>query len=256
LICAQSIKSADRVITNTSLNKDQDYHVHCNYNDHSASDLTIKKIIAQAEKIGLRVIALTEHVRRTSDWVPRYLAEIRAETAAASTNKLKVIPGFEAKILRDGSIDCCEGYSREHFIVASFHSTFGDKRIWIEALKSAIQNPDVDVIGHLAPEPTFDLNEEELSELASLIFSNHKIIELNAKYHRPPPRWLLKFKEKNVRFHLGSDAHSLQEIGNFSSISDLISIVHDKVRNNNNNHNGNGGDDDDVNSRYHSNRSL
>ena len=255
MICAQSIKSADRVITNTSLNKDQDYHVHCNYNDHSASDLTIKNIIAQAEKIGLRVIALTEHVRRTSDWVPRYLAEIRAETAAASTYKLKVIPGFEAKILRDGSIDCCEGYSRDHFIVASFHSTFGEKRVWIEALKSAIQNPDVDVIGHLAPEPTFDLNEEELSELASLMFSNHKIIELNAKYHRPPPRWLLKFKEKNVSFHLGSDAHSLQEIGNFSSISDLISIVHDKVRNNNNNHNGNG-DDDDVNSRYHSNRSL
>jgi putative hydrolase len=215
------------------LNKDQDYHVHCNYNDHSASDLTIKNIIAQAEKIGLRVIALTEHVRRTSDWVPRYLAEIRAETAAtASSNKLlKVIPGFEAKILRDGSIDCCEGYSRDHFIVASFHTIFADKRIWIEALKSAIQNPDVDVIGHLAPEPTFDLNEEELSELASLIFSNHKIIELNAKYHRPPPRWLLKFKEKNVRFHLGSDAHSLQEIGNFSRISDLIDIVQDYSRN-------------------------
>ena len=241
------------MITNTSLNKDQDYHVHCNYNDHSASDLTIKNIIAQAEKIGLRVIALTEHVRRTSDWVPRYLDEIRAETAAASTNKLKVIPGFEAKILRDGSIDCCEGYSRDHFIVASFHSTFGDKRIWIEALKSAIQNPDVDVIGHLAPEPTFDLNDEELSELASLIFSNHKIIELNAKYHRPPLRWLLKFKEKNVRFHLGSDAHSLQEIGNFSSISDLISIVQDKVRNNNNNHSGGDGVGDD---RYHSIRSL
>ncbi len=256
MICAQSIKSADRVITNTSLNKDQDYHVHCNYNDHSASDLTIKNIIAQAEKIGLRVIALTEHVRRTSDWVPRYLDEIRAETAAASSNKLKVIPGFEAKILRDGSIDCCEGYSREHFIVASFHSTFGDKRVWIEALKSAIQNPDVDVIGHLAPEPTFDLNEEELSELASLMFSNHKIIELNAKYHRPPPRWLLKFKEKNVRFHLGSDAHSLQEIGNFSSISDLISIVHDKVRNNNNNHDGNGNGGDDANGHNHSNRSL
>jgi putative hydrolase len=236
------------------LNKDQDYHVHCNYNDHSASDLTIKNIIAQAEKIGLRVIALTEHVRRTSDWVPRYLAEIRAETdAVASTYKLQLIPGFEAKILRDGSIDCCEGYSRDHFIVASFHTIFGDKSIWIEALKSAIQNPDVDVIGHLAPEPTFDLNEEELSELASLIFSNHKIIELNAKYHRPPPRWLLKFKEKNVRFHLGSDAHSLQEIGDFSRISDLVAIVHDNVRNNNNNHSGGDGVGD---GRYHSIRSL
>ena len=220
------------MITDTRLDKNQDYHVHCNYNDHSASDLTVKNIITRGEKIGLRVIALTEHVRRTSDWIPRYLAEIRAETAAAaSSNKLKVISGFEAKIRRDGSIDCCEEYSKDHFIVASFHTIFGDKRVWIEALKSAIQNPDVDVIGHLAPEPTFDLNDEELSELASLMLSNQKIIELNAKYHRPPPRWLLKFKEYEVRLHLGSDAHSLEEIGNFSKISDLIAIVQDDLRN-------------------------
>ncbi len=213
------------------MDKKQDYHVHCNYNDHSASDLTVKNIIARGEEMGLRVIALTEHVRRTSDWVPRYLAEIRAETTIASTNKLKLIAGFEAKILRDGSIDCREEYSRNHFIVASFHTIFGDKRIWIEALKSTIQNPDVDVIGHLAPEPAFDLNDHELSELASLIFSNHKIIELNAKYHRPPPRWLVKFKEHQVRFHLGSDAHSLEEIGNFSRISDLIAMVKDDSTN-------------------------
>jgi len=116
------------------LDKKQDYHVHCNFNDHSASDLTVKNIIALGEKIGLRVIALTEHVRRTSDWIPRYLAEIRAETASASRSKLKLITGFEAKILRDGSIDCSEEYSRDHFIVASFHTTFGDKKIWIEAL--------------------------------------------------------------------------------------------------------------------------
>ena len=209
------------------MNKDQDYHIHCNYNDHSASDLTIKNVIARAEKVGLRVIALTEHVRRTSDWVPRYLAEVRAETALASSNKLKVIPGFESKILRDGSIDCCEEYSREYFIVASFHTIFGSKEVWIEALKTAIQNPNVDVIGHLAPESTFDLTDQELSHLASLIFSNGKTVEINAKYRRPPSRWLLKFKEHNIKFHLGSDAHSLDEIGNFSKVSDLISIVDD-----------------------------
>ena len=225
------IKSAGIVITITYLDIDHDYHVHCNYNDHSASDLTIKNIIACAEKIGLKVIALTEHVRRTSDWVPRYLDEIRAETAAAGSNRLKVIPGFEAKILRDGSIDCIEEYSRDYFIIASFHSIFEDKRIWMDALKSAIRNPYVKVIGHLAPEPTFDLNEDELDELTSLVFSNRKIIELNAKYHRPPLRWLLKFKEQNVKFHLGSDAHSIQEIGNFSKISDLIAIVHGNARN-------------------------
>jgi len=215
------------------LDKDQDYHIHCNYNDHSASNLTIKNVIARAEKIGLKVIAVTEHVRKTSDWVPRYIDEMRAESAAAKSNKLKMIPGFEAKILGDGSIDCCEEYSKDYFIVASFHTIFGDKRLWIEALKSAIQNPNVDVIGHLAPEPTFDLDDQELSDLASLIFSNRKIIELNAKYHRPPPRWLLKFKEHQVRFHLGSDAHSLEEIGNFSRISDLIALVQDDPRNSN-----------------------
>ena len=213
------------------MDKNQDYHVHCNYNDHSASDLTVKNIIARGEKMGLKIIAITEHVRRTSDWIPRYLAELRAETAAAAnSNELKLIPGFEAKILRDGSIDCCEEYSKDYFIVASFHTIFGDKRIWIEALRSTIQNPHVNVIGHLAPEPTFDLNDEELSELASLLFSNHKIIELNAKYHRPPPRWLLKFIEHQVRFHLGSDAHSLEEIGNFSRVSDLIAMVEDDSR--------------------------
>src|SRR5215203_1743420 len=87
-----------------------DCHVHCSYNDHSASNLTIKNVIARAEKIGLKVIALTEHVRRTSDWVPRYIDELRAETTVARSNKLKVIHSFEAKILRDGSIDCCEEY--------------------------------------------------------------------------------------------------------------------------------------------------
>lgn len=209
------------------MDKDQDYHIHSNYNDHSASNLTIKNVITRAEKIGLKVIAVTEHVRRTSDWVPRYIDEMRAETAEAKSNKLKVIPGFEAKILKDGSIDCCEEYSKDYFIVASFHTIFGDKRLWIDALMTAIQNPDVDVIGHLAPEPTFDLDDQELSDLASLIVSNRKIIELNAKYHRPPPRWLLKFKEHAVRFHLGSDAHSLEEIGNFSRISDLIAMIQD-----------------------------
>ncbi len=212
---------------------DQDYHIHCNYNDHSVRDLTIKNVIACAEKKGLKIIAFTEHVRRTSDWVPRYLDELREEASLVSSSKLKVITGFESKILKDGSIDCCEEFARDYFIVASFHTIFGDKRLWIEALMTAIQNPDVDVIGHLAPELTFDLDDQELSDLASLIFSNRKIIELNAKYHRPPPRWLLKFKEHAVRFHLGSDAHSLEEIGNFSRISDLIAMIQDDPRNSN-----------------------
>ena len=58
------------------INLKEDYHIHTNYNDHSASDLTIENVIKQAELKQLELIALTEHVRKTSDWVYSYIDEI------------------------------------------------------------------------------------------------------------------------------------------------------------------------------------
>lgn len=207
------------------MNIREDYHVHCNYNDHSAPDLTIQNVLIRAEEIGLQTLAFTEHVRRTSDWIPRYLREIESYKNNNNNSSLRIIPGFEAKILVDGSINCPEQYSENYFLIASFHNIYGSKQVWINALKRAIENPDVNVIGHIAPEATFTLGNSEVDALASLIVKNKKIVELNAKYYRPPPEWILIFREKGVKFHLGSDAHSLQQIGQFEKISDLISLV-------------------------------
>jgi histidinol phosphatase-like PHP family hydrolase len=218
------------------LNIKEDYHVHCNYNDHSAPDLTIRNVLRRAKEIGLQTLAFTEHVRKTSDWIPKYLKEIELHKKDDNNNNinssnnnfdLKVISGFEAKILADGSINCPEEYSKDYFLIASFHNVYGDKEVWLNALKRAIENPDVNVIGHIAPEPTFKLESSEVNTLASLIVENKKIVELNAKYHRPPSEWILIFKKRGVKFHLGSDAHSLQQIGQFVEISDLISLVGD-----------------------------
>ncbi len=95
----------------------------------------------------------------------------------------------------------------------------------MNAIKNAIRNPDVNVIGHLAPEPSFSLDSEELIEICELLKEHGKIVELNAKYNRPPIDWVRKFKEHNVEFHLGSDAHSLNEIGEFSRIIGLVQFV-------------------------------
>lgn len=200
----------------------EDYHVHCNYNDHSSTDLTIPNAVKQAEKIGLRTIAFTEHVRRSSEWVPRYLMEIESAISANST--IKIIPGFEAKILVDGSIDC-PGYAQKYFLIASFHTRYTDKRIWINALEKVIENKNVNVIGHLVPEDSFTLEESEVERLARLIAANDKIVEINAKYRAPPGDWLKVFKKSGVRIHLGSDAHSLEAIGQFERVSDLIAIL-------------------------------
>ena len=55
----------------------EDYHIHCNYNDHSSSDLSVNNIIKKAENLDLQTIAITEHVRNNSDWTEKYLQEIK-----------------------------------------------------------------------------------------------------------------------------------------------------------------------------------
>jgi putative hydrolase len=205
-----------------AMNLREDYHIHSNYNDHSSSDLTIANVVKRAEELNLQTIAFTEHVRKTSRWLPEYLREIES---LSKDSPVRIIPGFEAKILADGSINCSEEYSKDYFLIASFHTLYNDKNVWLNALTNAIKNPNVDVIGHIAPEPTFRMELWEVQDLASLIVKNKKIIEINAKYHRPPREWIVLFMRMGVKFHLGSDAHRLEEIGQFAKISDLVSLV-------------------------------
>ena len=200
----------------------KDYHVHSNYNDHSPQELTIEKVTRYGEEINLNTLAFTEHVRKTSEWIPKYLEEI--DRMISSGSKMTIISGFEAKILKDGTVDFPPEYE-DYFLIASFHTKFYDKHLWLSALKSAISLPFVNVIGHLAPEESFDLTDNELIELSQLLKRNDKTVEINAKYARPPMKWLRVFNENKVNLHLGSDAHSLTDVGNFRSITNLINWI-------------------------------
>ena len=210
------------MINKRLLNQKKDYHVHSNYNDHSPQELSIENVTTYADEINLKTLAITEHVRKSSDWIPRYLEEI--DKIVSSGIKVTIISGFEAKILKDGTVDFPSEYEG-FFLIASFHTNFHNKQDWLYALKSTITLPFVSVIGHLAPETSFDLTDDEIIELSQLLKSYDKTVEINAKYRRPPMKWLQIFKENNVNFHLGSDAHSLDEIGNFESITNLIDFI-------------------------------
>ncbi|HKO65223.1 MAG TPA: PHP domain-containing protein [Candidatus Nitrosocosmicus sp.] len=207
------------------LNVKEDLHIHCNYNDHSSKDLTIPNIIAKSESLGLERIAITEHVRKNSEWTKDYINEINHYIPKT---RLKILKGFEAKILVDGDIDCpSEFLNKDYFIIASFHTKY-NKEVWYEGLIKAIRNPNVDVIGHLAPEIDFSIGESELKNIGDLIVANGKKIEINSKYIRPPKEFLKIFKKCGVKFHLGSDAHAIKDIGNFSRIKDLINVIEKK----------------------------
>jgi histidinol phosphatase-like PHP family hydrolase len=187
--------------------------------------LTIPNIITKAEDLGLERIAITEHVRKNSEWTEKYLDELNRYIPQT---KIKILKGFEAKILVNGDIDCPpEFLNREYFIVASFHTKY-TKEQWHDALIKAIENPDVYVIGHLAPEIDFKIDDYEIRNLAQLLVANKKKIEINSKYIRPPKHFLKIFNEYGVEFHLGSDAHSINDIGNFNRIKDLINLIERK----------------------------
>ena len=198
-----------------------DYHIHASYNDHSEKDLTVPNIIKTAESKSLENIAITEHVRKTSNWIDKYIDEI---LTYSKKTKIKTTIGFEAKILSNGDIDCPD-IIKKYFIIASFHTKYNNKKTWLDSLKSVICNSKVDVIGHLYPEQSFKIEDREIKKLGKLIADNNKIVEINAKYHAPPIKWLQIFKNENVNFHLASDAHRLKDIGDFNNILDLIKIV-------------------------------
>ncbi|HEX5905172.1 MAG TPA: PHP domain-containing protein [Candidatus Nitrosocosmicus sp.] len=204
------------------LNRQEDMHIHCNYNDHSDVDLTTLNIIRIAEEKNLKRIAITEHVRKSSDWTRKYLDELNSQIPNA---RVKIIPGFEAKILQNGEVDCPEEYlSNDFLIIASFHTKY-PKEQWYSALVETIKNPYVNVIGHLAPEIGFNLSDYEIEKLGDLLIANNKIVEINSKYVRPPVHFIKIFKRQGVIFHLGSDAHSLKEIGDFNRINHLINLI-------------------------------
>jgi putative hydrolase len=79
------------------INIKEDFHVHTSYNDHSSPDLNVASAVKYAESIGLKTLAFTEHVRRESNWIDRYVDEIEINNTRPN---LKLITGFEAKILR------------------------------------------------------------------------------------------------------------------------------------------------------------
>ena len=212
---------------NINLNKSTDYHIHTNYCDHC--NMSIPSIISRAEELGLTEIAITEHVRKTSTWTTKYLREIRGEKKRTD---ISVLAGFETKVLNEkGKLDIRKKLLKKYFIIGSFHTFRGDYK---KALINLIKNPHVDVLGHLGTQYNGIevkyigenyLSDIELERIACLIEENNKIVEINAKHRLPYERFLQVFKQHSIQFILGSDAHSIEEIGNYRNIRDLIELV-------------------------------
>jgi putative hydrolase len=205
-----------------------DTHMHTTFSDGRD---TVDSMLAAAAARGLTHVALTDHVRRSSDWFPRYVEEVRH--AALAHPELTVYVGFEAKVLDfEGTLDATEEMiAQADFVLGSVHRypdgkggmrDFEDlaaeeaQQLELGAALGLIGNPRVSAIGH--PGGTYSRRfgpfpEELRRQLLEAARRHGKPLEVSAKYEPAVARALALHREHGTALTLGSDAHAAVEVG-------------------------------------------
>jgi DNA polymerase (family 10)/putative hydrolase len=194
-----------------------EWHIHTNYTDGKNS---VRQYCKRAAKLGLPLVAFTEHVRRdlTYDF-DNFIKEV--ESAREEYSDLIILTGCEAKVLEGGRLDVSQNVTEKcDIVLMAFHSFLNSKRKYTTALKKALCNPRVDIWAHpsLSPNSTrrsqsnLTLSDEEFIAAMDLAKKNDVLLEINRKYKVPPQRLVKTAEKRGVKFVRGSDVHNLREL--------------------------------------------
>ena len=133
-----------------------------------------------------------------------------------------ILSGIEMDILPDGSLDFDDDLLSEvDIVIASIHSSFSQSREKImERLKTALNNPHVDLIAHptgrlIGRREGYDVDVDALIELAK---ETNTALELNANPHRLDlsAEYLKKAQESGVPIMINTDAHNIEMLEHMS----------------------------------------
>jgi DNA polymerase (family 10)/putative hydrolase len=187
------------------------WHIHTNYTDGENS---VDEYCKRAVELRIPLIAFTEHVRRELTYNYQDLVdEIRA--ARKNYSGLKIITGCEAKVLEDGNLDVSEDVIKQcEIVLMAFHSFPISKDKYVNALKTALSNPRVDIWAHpglYLRNKTVSLRDEEVENIFSIANKNNVLIELNKKYDLPLKSWIKIGEKKEIIFVRGGDIHSVND---------------------------------------------
>lgn len=204
-----------------------DLHVHSTFTDGLCSVADIADLAAAA---GLTAVAVTDHVRRDSVFVPACFEEIERVTGRRG---VRVWKGLEAKICGfDGQLDARpEDVRRADLVVGSVHrfplgrKLFSADRfsaeiaqgIELELALAAVQAQSCHVLGHpggmcLRAHGAFPAAAFE--EIIAACRDRGVAFELNSSYHGTVADLLADLLARyDPLVSLGSDAHRPDEIG-------------------------------------------
>jgi DNA polymerase (family 10) len=189
-----------------------DLHTHSHWSADGKN--TLVEMVEAAKARGYAYYAITDH--------SHYLREGRLESQAKEIDRvakrvapLKLLKGIEVNIKADGTLDVPdEQLAERDWVVASIHTAF--QREPTERIMAAMENPHVDVIGHLTGRK---LNRREpmeidLERVVEKALETGTFLEINSQ----PDRLDLSdvnarlAGEAGVKIVVSSDAHQLKAL--------------------------------------------
>jgi putative hydrolase len=223
-----------------------DLHTHSLLTDGRDTWAAMTRAAAGA---GLRHLGASDHVRRDSDWLPDYVAQVRALDGVEG---IRVSCGVEVKILDSaGTLDLPASLPELDRVLIADHQFPGpegpvDPRVMaarvqgsstaaddtvdrlVDATCAAVaRSPRPAVLAHLfSILPKCGLSEElvgaeHLRSLATACVSTDAAVEINEKWRCPTPRVLQSLHDAGVRLVAGSDAHRAADVGRWSYLDEV-----------------------------------
>ncbi len=185
--------------------------MHCHSTWSSDGKNTIEEMAQAAKNRGYRFLCLTDHShylrdgRLESQW-----KEIAAVNAVVKP--FRVLRGIEANIRADGSLDVPDDVLAQlDWVVASLHTSFD--RSPTERILGAIDNPNVDCIGHLTGRRLLKRTgaEVDVERVVARAVETGTALEINSQADRLDMRdtHARLAGEAGVRIPITTDAHSI-----------------------------------------------
>lgn len=223
-----------------------DHHVHSTFSDDAVSSLA--QNVEAATAVGLTTLRLVDHVRRSTTWVPEYLAAVRALRVPEG---LAVLTGVEAKILdAGGNLDIPplpEGIDRILIADHQFPGANGPltpaevrERIaagWaaddvldqlVDALIAAMRRHPGNQLAHcFSILPKIGLSEEDLgaqrtAAWASAAAETGTLVEVNEKWAGPGVGALAALRRAGAEVVASTDSHDASDVGRYSRVIALL----------------------------------
>ena len=184
---------------------------------------TIEQVAKRAREKGYEYIALTDHSQSLK--IARGLSLERLKEQHREIRLLnekmddiRLLTGIEVDILPRGGLDCPDEILEEaDLVVASVHSAFRQDRETMTArIISAVENKNVDIIGHLtgrliAQREGYAVDVERVLEAAA---SCGTILEINSSPDRLDLNDLnaRRARDMGIRMAVNTDAHDLKRM--------------------------------------------